>query len=85
MMTTAQIKNNCIDEKYFDMALSGKAVQLGNEKKQNFVLLSEEEFKDLEKARNNMAYLEKLWKAEEDIREGRVVVKTMAELEAMEK
>ena len=49
----------------------------------NVVILSEREYKEMEKARNNMAYLAKLDLADEQIRQGKVVVKTMEELEAM--
>lgn len=49
----------------------------------NVVILSEREYKEMEKARNNMAYLAKLDLADEQIRQGKVIVKTMEELEAM--
>ena len=49
----------------------------------NVVILSEREYKELEKARNNIAYLAKLDLADEQIRQGKVIVKTMEELEAM--
>ena len=44
---------------------------------------SEKEYKELEKARNNAAYLARLDLADEQIRQGKVVEKTMEELEAM--
>ena len=40
--------------------------------------------KATQKAMKNAAYLAKLDRADEQIREGKVVYKTMAELEAME-
>ena len=49
----------------------------------NVVILSERECEEMEKARNNMAYLAKLDLADEQIRQGKVIVKTMEELEAM--
>ena len=49
----------------------------------NVVILSEREYKEMERARNNMAYLAKLDLADEQIRQGKVIVKTMEELEAM--
>ena len=49
----------------------------------NVVILSEKEYKGLEKARNNAAYLARLDLADEQIRQGKVVEKTMEELEAM--
>ncbi|MDE5899427.1 MAG: hypothetical protein K2H09_09230 [Treponemataceae bacterium] len=44
---------------------------------------SEKNYKKLEKAKNNAAYLARLDLADEQIREGKVVVKTMEELETM--
>ena len=49
----------------------------------NVVILSEREYKEMEKARNNMAYLAKLDLADEQICQSEVIVKTMEELEAM--
>ena len=70
-------------KKYFDLAFGGEAVIVPRKENKNVVILSEREYKELEKARNNMAYLAKLDLADEQIRQGRVVVKTMEELEAM--
>jgi PHD/YefM family antitoxin component YafN of YafNO toxin-antitoxin module len=47
------------------------------------VILSKEAYDDLEKARHNEAFTEKLRRGMRDIEEGRGIVKTMAELEAM--
>lgn len=68
---------------YFDMAFDGEAVVVPRKENRNVVIISEDEYRQLEKARNNLEYLLMLRKSEEQIRSGRVVVKTMEELEAM--
>lgn len=70
-------------KKYFDLAFGGEAVIVPRKENKNVVILSEQEYKELEKARNNMAYRAKLDESDRQLKEGRVVVKTMEELEAM--
>ncbi len=70
-------------KKYFDLAFDGEAVIVPRKENKNVVILSEREYKELEKARNNMAYLAMLDESDRQLKEGRVVVKTMEELEAM--
>lgn len=71
-------------KKYFDMAFSGEPVIIPRKENRNVVILSEKEYKALEKARNNEAYLKKLELAEQQLKEGKVFEKTMDELLAME-
>ena len=68
---------------YFDMAFDGEAVVVPRKENRNVVIISEDEYRQLEKARNNLEYLLMLRKSEEQIRSGGVVGKTMEELEAM--
>lgn len=70
-------------KKYFDLAFGGEAVIVPRKENKNVVILSEQEYKELEKARNNTAYLAMLDESDRQLKEGRVVVKTMEELEAM--
>lgn len=70
-------------KKCLDLAFGGETVVVPRKENKNVVILSEREYKELEKARNNMAYLAKLDLADEQIRQGKVIVKTMEELEAM--
>ena len=70
-------------KKYFDLAFGGEVVIVPRMENKNVVILSEQEYKELEKARNNMAYLAMLDESDRQLKEGRVVVKTMEELEAM--
>jgi quinolinate synthase len=48
------------------------------------VILPKTEYEELEKARHNAAYTEKLLNSMRELEEGKVIVKTMAELRAME-
>lgn len=70
-------------KKYFDLAFGGEVVLVPRKENKNVVILSEQKYKELEKARNNMAYRAKLDESDRQLKEGRVVVKTMEELEAM--
>ena len=42
-------------KKYFDLAFGGEVVLVPRKENKNVVILSEQEYKELEKARNNMA------------------------------
>jgi hypothetical protein len=48
------------------------------------VILPKDEYAEMEKARHNAAYTEKLQNSIREFEEGKGIVKTMAELEAME-
>jgi antitoxin YefM len=50
---------------------------------EKIVVLSEKEYNEREKARRNSEHLEKIDNSIQQLAEGRVVVKTMEELEAM--
>ena len=71
-------------KKYFDMAFSGEPVIIPRKENRNVVILSEKEYKAMEKARNNEAYLKMLAGSEQQLKEGKVIEKTMEELLAME-
>lgn len=66
-------------KKYFDMAFSGEPVIVSRKENKNVVIISETEYNELEKARRNAEYLEKLNRAEEQMKAGRVVTKSMDE------
>lgn len=70
--------------KYFDMAFSGEIVNVSCKENKNVVVISEAEYNELEKAKKNVEYLEKLNRADEQIKNGQVVTKTIDELLAME-
>ena len=52
---------------------------------QNLIVISEAEYRELEKLRRNAEYLAKLERSIQQFKEGKVVVKTMDELLNMEK
>ena len=52
---------------------------------QNLIVISEAEYRELEKLRRNAEYLAKLEHSMQQFKEGKVVVKTMDELLEMEK
>ena len=64
---------------------SGEKVLIARPRNENLVVISENEYNALEKARRNAEYLLKIDRALENVSEGRVVIKTLAELEAMAK
>ena len=70
-------------KKYFDMACDGRAVMIPRKANRNVVILSEDEYHKLQKAKRNAEYLAKLDRADKQLRSGKVVEKTMDELEAM--
>ena len=70
-------------EKYLELAASGEAVSIPRKAGGSVVMISEEEFRNLNRAKHNLEYLEMLNESRQQYREGRVVVKTMEELEAM--
>ena len=83
MTVAKQIDIRANIKKYFDMAFNGEPVIVPRKENKNVVIISEKDYKELEKARNNVSYLARLDLADEQIRLGKVVVKTMEELEAM--
>lgn len=52
---------------------------------QNLIVISETEYRELEKLRRNAEYLAKLERSMQQFKEGKVVAKTMDELLNMEK
>ena len=64
---------------------SGEKVLIARPRNENLVVISENEYNELEKARRNAEYLMKIDRAIENVSKGLIVVKTMDELEAMAK
>ena len=68
-----------------DLVSSGETVLIARPRNQNIVVLSEKEYNDLERARRNNEYLDKIDRSLRQAAEGRVVAMTMEELEDMAK
>lgn len=78
------IRNNLKD--YCDRVTDDyETVIVTRKDEKNVVIISIEEYNALVKAAKNAAYLERIDKAMAQIESGNVVIKTMDELEAMEK
>ena len=84
MIATKQMDVRANIKKYFDMAFSGEPVIVSRKENKNVVIISESEYNELEKAKKNVEYLAKLNRADEQVKNGQVVTKTMDELLAME-
>ena len=75
------VKNNF--KSVCSQVFGGETVLLSRPKNQNIVMLSEAEYNKLEKAKRNLEYLKMLDESDRQLREGRVIEKTMDELRAM--
>jgi antitoxin YefM len=72
-------------KKVSEIISSGEKVLIARPHNQNLIVLSEKEYNELEKAKRNAEYLEKLDKSMQQIADGKLVIKTMEELEEMAK
>ena len=77
MIATKQMDVRADIKKYFDMAFSGEPVIVSRKENKNVVIISESEYNELEKAKKNVEYLAKLNRADEQVKNGQVVTKTM--------
>ncbi len=69
---------------YIEKAVSGDSIIITRPKKANAILISEDEYNDLMRIKNNSEYMYKLNRSIEQAKNGQVISKTMEELEAME-
>ena len=69
--------------RYLDLAAGGEPVVIPRDRDRNVVVISEAEFDALRKAKRNVEYLAMLEESDRQLREGKVIRKTFAELEAM--
>jgi antitoxin YefM len=68
-----------------DLVVSGETVIVSRPHNQNVVVLSENEFNIREKAFRNSEHMAKIDESIKQLSNGKVVIKTMEELEEMEK
>ncbi len=68
---------------YMDCAVGGDSIIITRPKSKNAVLISEEEYNELLRIKNNSEYLYKFRRSQEQQREGKIVLKSMEELEAL--
>jgi antitoxin YefM len=81
-LKTIDLRNNF--RRVSKLVSSGERVLISRPHNENLVVLSEREYNELEKAKSNAEYLAMLDKSMNELNEGKVVVKTLDELEAME-
>lgn len=80
MIATEQMDVRENINKYFDMVFDGEPVIVSRKENKNVVIISEAEYNELAKAKKNAEYIAKLNRADEQIRNGHVITKTMDEL-----
>lgn len=83
MIATKQVDLRANIKKYFDIAFDGEPVIVSRKDNKNVVIVSEQEYNELQKAKRNAEYLAKLEYSRAQLEKGEVVIKTMEELERM--
>lgn len=68
---------------YMDIAFNGEPVIVSRKGNRNVVIVSEQEYNELQKAKRNAEYLAMLDESYAQLERGEVVVKSMEELERM--
>lgn len=84
MIAIKQVDIRANIKKYFDLAFSGEPVIVSRKENKNVVVISEEEYNRLQKAKKNAEYLAHLDRSFAQLENGDVIVKSMQELERME-
>lgn len=70
-------------KEYMDRAFNGEPVIVSRKGNRNVVIISEQEFNELQKAKRNAEYLMKLERSFGQLERGEIVLKSMEELEHM--
>ncbi len=71
-------------KEWCDKISMGETVVISRPRNENIYMINEAEYNALQKAKRNAEYLAMLDKSDKELRDGKVVVKTMEDLEAME-
>jgi antitoxin YefM len=69
---------------FCDRVFNGETLIVSRPKNENVVMVSENEYNNLQKAKRNAEYLEMLDKSYEQYEQGKTITLTMEELKAME-
>jgi antitoxin YefM len=69
---------------FCDRVFNGETLIVSRPKNENVVMMSESEYNDLQKAKNNAEYLAMLDRSFEQYEQGKTITLTMEELKAME-
>ena len=79
---SVNVRNNF--KEWCDKINMGETIVISRPRNENIYMINETEYNALQKAKRNMEYLAMLDKSDEELKAGKVVIKTMEELEAME-
>lgn len=77
----ADLKSNL--KHYIDKAVNGDSIIITRPRRKNAVLISEDEYNELQRIKKNAEYMYKMNVSIEQAKKGKVVVKTIEELEAL--
>lgn len=78
---TTELKANL--KFYIDKAVNGDSVIITRPKRKNAVLISEDEYNELLRIKQNADYMYKINTSIQQAKEGKIVVKSMEELERL--
>lgn len=84
MIATKQMDIRANLKKYFDIAFSGEPVIVSRKENKNVVVISENEYNELQRAKRNAEYLTMLDKSMAEIEAGGFVIRTIEDLEEYE-
>lgn len=79
---SVNVKDNF--KEWCDKISMGETVVISRPRNENIYMINEAEYNALQKAKRNAEYLAMLDKSDKELGDGKVVVKTMEDLEAME-
>ena len=79
---SANVRDNF--KEWCDKISMGETVVISRPRNENIYMINEAEFNALQKAKRNAEYLAMLDQSDKELKAGKVVVRTMEELEAME-
>ena len=71
-------------KEWCDKISMGETVVISRPRNENIYMINEAEYNALQKAKRNAEYLAMLDRSDEELKAGKVIVKTMEELESME-
>ena len=77
MIATKQMDLRANIKKYFDLAFNGETIVVSRKENKNVVVISEQEYNELQRAKRNAEYLAKLDRSFAQLKQGEVVIKSM--------
>ena len=84
MIATKPIDLRARLKEYFDIAFKGEPVIVSRKNNENVVIISEHEYNEMQKAKRNADYLEKIDKSYEQLEQSKTISLSMEDLRKME-